>query len=91
MSKYSTMSSQTQASYKTNQNLERLTKLSDRLNKIHVIIKISLFYPRSTSNQINTLNTKKSKSESTTSKKNQLKQMKRISKHFRNLKNKSQE
>jgi hypothetical protein len=43
MSKYSTMSSQTQASYKTNQNLERLTKLSERLNNIHVIIKVNYF------------------------------------------------
>ena len=36
MSKYSTISNQTQSNYKTGQNLERLTKLSDRLNKIHV-------------------------------------------------------
>ncbi len=36
MSKYSTISGQSQASYKTNQNLERLSKLSERLNKIHV-------------------------------------------------------
>ena len=31
---------QTQISYKTNQNLERLTKLSERLNNIHVRLHI---------------------------------------------------
>lgn len=63
MSKYSTLSSQTQASYKTNQNLERLTKLSERLNNIHVNKFIKYISNSSTSKQINTLNTKKSKYE----------------------------
>lgn len=43
MNKKSNMNNTNQTSYKTNQNLERLTKLSERLNNIHVhiLIKIS--------------------------------------------------
>jgi hypothetical protein len=33
---------QTQISYKTNQNLDRLSKLSERLNNIHVSFIINL-------------------------------------------------